>query len=175
MPWKEGPDLLWMNAFALSPDCLRGVDGPYKAGVSHISRKTGYKISDRYKECGPSEGDLPTVRGGLTATAISCRCKSRRLFLNLKQDKPHWGAIREKLLLPLCERSQSSCAKHHPHAVLDRRWSDQSHAAPTGTCRGGTALSLGLTDYIGEFLLGNKKYCYPLTVTGSRFALSAAL
>jgi transposase InsO family protein len=45
----------------------------------------------------------------------------------------------------------------------------------------GTGLSLGqqpndlwCTDYKGEFLLGNHKYCYPLTVTdhASRFLLA---
>jgi len=93
------------------------------------------------------------------------------VIVRLKREYPSWGApkIREKL------RRQST-APHLPaistvHAVLDRyglvrRRRRRRHAAT------GTALSrptepnvLWCADYKGEFMLGDRRYCYPLTIT----------
>jgi transposase InsO family protein len=61
------------------------------------------------------------------------------------------------------------------HGLVERRSSRSRRRAQ------GTALSFGqrpnelwCTDYKGEFLLGNRQYCYPLTVTdhASRFLLT---
>ena len=101
-------------------------------------------------------------------------------ILTLKQDKPHWGArkIREKLL----RRFSSEVKVPAPstiHAVLDGHGLVKRMRRRRGRAEG-TALSLGqkpnelwCTDYKGEFLLGNQKYCYPLTVTdhASRYLL----
>lgn len=65
------------------------------------------------------------------------------------------------------------------HAVLDRHGLVKRMARPR-TRAEGTPLSDGLrpndlwcTDYKGEFQLGDKRYCYPLTVTdhASRYLL----
>ena len=65
------------------------------------------------------------------------------------------------------------------HAVLDRHGL-VSRARRSRTRAQGTPLSAGLqpnelwcTDYKGEFQLGDKRYCYPLTVTdhASRYLL----
>src|SRR5207244_8286479 len=65
------------------------------------------------------------------------------------------------------------------HALLDRHGLVQRQGRKRNPAQG-TPLSLGqkpnelwCTDYKGEFRLGNKKYCYPLTVTdhASRFLL----
>jgi hypothetical protein len=65
------------------------------------------------------------------------------------------------------------------HAILDRH-DLVARASRTRTRAEGTPLSVGLnpndlwcTDYKGEFQLGNKHYCYPLTVTdySSRYLL----
>ena len=65
------------------------------------------------------------------------------------------------------------------HAVLDRHGL-VSHPVRSRTRAQGTPLSEGLspndlwcTDYKGEFMLADKRYCYPLTVTdhASRFLL----
>ena len=42
-----------------------------------ISRKTGYKIFDRYKDCGVA-GASPTAVAGPIATPIGCRRSSKR-------------------------------------------------------------------------------------------------
>src|SRR5437764_8267668 len=101
-------------------------------------------------------------------------------MVRLKRGYPGWGApkIREKL------RRQST-APHLPaistvHAVLDRhglvrRRRRRRHAA-TGTelSRPTEPNALWCADYKGEFMLGNRRYCYPLTIidSASRFLLT---
>src|SRR5262249_40550076 len=72
-------------------------------------------------------------------------------------------------------------AKSTIHAVLDRHGPVERRSSRSRKRAQGTALPLGQspnelwsTDYKGEFLLGNRQYCYPLTVTDhpSRFLLT---
>ncbi len=83
-----------------------------------ISRKPGYKIFDRYKDCGlealTDRSRRPFRRANRLPAPIEVR------IVRLKREYPAWGApkIREKL------RQQSALA-HLPaistvHAVLDR-------------------------------------------------------
>ena len=89
-----------------------------------------------------------------------------------KREKPHWGArkIRERLLRRLL-RAIKVPAASTGHAVLDRH-GPVTRAARLRIRAEGTPLSDGLgpndlrsTDYKGEFQLGEKRDCYPLTVT----------
>jgi transposase InsO family protein len=101
-------------------------------------------------------------------------------FSPSKREKPYWGArkIRERLLRRFsCEVKVP--ARSTIHAVLDRHGLVQRRGRRRNYAQG-TPLSLGqkpnelwCTDYKAEFLLGNKKYCYPLTVTdhASRYLL----
>jgi transposase InsO family protein len=102
------------------------------------------------------------------------------LIISFKRAKPHWGArkLRELLLRRLAGEVRVP-AISTIHAVLDRhglvkRMNKRRNRA------NGTPLSAGLApndlwcaDYKGEFQLGNKAYCYPLTVTdhASRYLL----
>src|SRR5215469_9270352 len=143
-----------------------------------ISRKTGYKIVDRYQECGLQGLTDRSRRPFRYANKLPFQVEN--FILNVKREHSSWGArkIRERL-----KRRFSGIplpAKSTIHAVLDRHG--------LGTRRGrirrraqGTALSLGdrpnelwCTDYKGEFQLGNQHYCYPLTITdhASRFLLA---
>ncbi len=101
-------------------------------------------------------------------------------IVSAKREKPHWGArkIRERLLrrLPHAIKVPASSTVH---AVLDRHGLVTRAARPR-TRAEGTPLSDGrspndlwCTDYKGEFQLGDKRYCYPLTVTdhASRYLL----
>src|SRR5690242_21138998 len=94
--------------------------------------------------------------------------------------KPRWGArqIRERLLRRLPHAIKVPAAST-VHAVLDRHGLVTRAARPRTRAQG-TPLSDGLspndlwsTDYKGEFQLGDKRYCYPLTVTdhASRYLL----
>jgi len=144
----------------------------------NISRKTGYKIFDRYKECGLEGISDRTRRPHRYGNQLPVQVETA--ILTLKQDKPHWGArkIREKLLRRFASEVRVP-AQSTIHAVLDRHGLVKRRGRRRGRAEG-TALSLGqkpnelwCTDYKGEFLLGNQKYCYPLTVTdhASRYLL----
>jgi transposase InsO family protein len=143
-----------------------------------ISRKTGYKIFDRYQEHGLEALTDRSRRPVRYANQLPGQIEA--LIVSLKRDKPHWGArkIRELLLRRLAGDVRVP-AISTIHAVLDRhglvkRMNKRRNRA------NGTPLSAGLmpndlwcADYKGEFQLGNKAYCYPLTVTdhASRYLL----
>ena len=141
-----------------------------------ISRKTGYKIFDRYQECGVQ---------GLTDRSRRPYRFGRQLpfqienyILNVKREHTSWGArkIRKRLLRRFS--GMTIPTKSTIHAVLDRlverRGRLRRRAQGTALSLGQTLNELWCTDYKGEFLLGNHKYCYPLTVTdhASRYLLS---
>ena len=143
-----------------------------------ISRKTGYKIFDRYQACG-IEGLTDRSRR-LYRYAHQLPFQVENFILNVKCEHGSWGArtIRERLM-----RRFSGIqipAKSTIHAVLDRYGLVERRGRVRRRAQG-TALSLGQqpnelwgTDYKGEFLLGNRQYCYPLTVTdhASRYLLT---
>src|SRR3954452_8621327 len=97
-----------------------------------------------------------------------------------KREKPNWGArkIRERLLRRLPHAVKvPACSTIH--AVLDRHGLVTRATRPR-TRTEGTPLSNGLcpndlwcTDHKGEFMLADKRYCYPLTVSdhSSRYVL----
>ncbi len=84
-----------------------------------ISRKTGYKIFNRYKDIG-IEGLAGSKSEPHTDTPTNCPSRLRKTILSIKQDHSTWGApkIREKLIkqFPMI----SLPAKSTIHAVLDR-------------------------------------------------------
>jgi len=143
-----------------------------------ISRKTGYKIFDRYKEHGLEALTDRSRRPVRYANQLPQQIEN--LIVRLKGDKPHWGArkVRELLVRRLAGDVRVP-AKSTVHAVLDRhglvkRIGRTRHRA-TGTqlSPGAAPNELWCVDFKGEFKLGNGQYCYPLTVTdhASRFLL----
>ena len=143
-----------------------------------VSRKTGYKIFDRYKEHGLSALSDRSRRPVRYANQLPQQVES--LIVRLKAEKPHWGArkIRELLVRRLGGDVRVP-AKSTIHAVLDRHGLVKRGGGPRHRARG-TPLSEGAmpndlwcADFKGEFKLGNGRYCYPLTVTdhASRFLL----
>ena len=143
-----------------------------------ISRKTGYKIFERYKDCGVAAFNDRSRRPYRQANRLPPQLEA--VIVRLKREYPGWGApkIREKL------RRQST-APHLPaistvHAVLDRHGLVQRRRRRRHTT-GATVLSrptepnaLWCADYKGEVMLGNRRYCYPLTITdfASRYLLT---
>jgi putative transposase len=142
-----------------------------------ISRKTGYKIFDRYQQSGVQGLTDRSRRPYRYVHELPFQVEN--YILNVKQEHPSRGArkIRERLL-----RRFSGIkipAKSSVHAVLDRHQLVERRGRSRPRAQG-TALSLGqrpnelwCTDYKGEFLLGNRQHCHPLTVTdhASRFLL----
>jgi putative transposase len=176
MPWKECHVVDERLRFV-----ARFLDGEPMASLCAqfgISRKTGYKIYARYKDCGAL---------GLTDRSRRPYRHANRLplviekwIVRLKHEYPEWGApkIRERLARR-CPELQCP-AISTVHAVLDR------HGLVTRRRRRrqraeGTALSwpsqpndLWCADYKGEFMLADRRYCYPLTITdfASRYLIS---
>ncbi len=176
MPWKERSVMDERMRFV-----VRIKDGESMATLCRefgISRKTGYKILERYEECG-LEGLNDRARRPLRY-ANQLPEQLEAAIVAAKREKPNWGArkIRERLLRRLPHEVRVP-AISTIHAILDRHGLI-TRAIRRRTRATGTPLSAGLkpnalwcTDYKGEFQLGNRQYCYPLTVTdhASRYLL----
>ena len=137
-----------------------------------ISRKTGYKIFNRYKKIGLEGLNDQTRRPLRYANQLPFQVESR--ILAIKKEYPNWGApkIREKLIREYPEIKTP--AKSTVHAVLDRNGLVKKRKRKRYRAEG-TPLkdvhqpnALWCADYKGEFKLGNKRYCYPLTITDYR-------
>jgi transposase len=84
-----------------------------------ISRKTGYRIFNRYREEGLEALCDRSRRPVRYANQLAVQIE--RLIVEAKRDKPHWGArkIRELLIRRLAGEVRIP-AKSTVHAVLDR-------------------------------------------------------
>lgn len=168
MPWKECHKVDEKLKFV-----SRFLDGEKIAVLCRefgISRVTGHSIIERYRQCGVQAFNDRSRRPYRQANQLPFQIE--KLILRIKQDKPHWGApkIRERLI-------NQYPSIHHPpakstvHAVLARhglvnsRKRRRHKAEGTGLGIATAPNELWCTDYKGEFMMGNKKYCYPLTVT----------
>src|SRR6201988_522996 len=175
MPWKECSVMDERVKFV-----ARRLGGEPMADLCRefgISRKTGYKIFDRYQECGIHGLTDRSRRPYRYANKLPFQVEN--YVLNVKREHPSWGArkIRERLIRRFS--GIAIPAKSTIHAVLDR-YGLVEHRGRVRRRAQGTELSCGknpnelwCTDFKGEFLLGNNQYCYPLTVTdhASRFLL----
>ena len=176
MPWRECYKMDERLRFV-----ARLLEGEKMAALCRefdISRKTGYKIFQRYKDCGLEGLTDRSRRPYRQANKLPFQVET--LIVKLKREHPSWGApkIREKLR----RRHEEICtpAISTVHAVLDR------HGLVTrrkrrGYQAQGTTLSsphhpndLWCADYKGEFMLTDRRYCYPLTITdfATRYLLS---
>jgi transposase InsO family protein len=143
-----------------------------------ITRRTGYKIFNRYKECGLEGLSDRSRRPYRHANQLPFQVE--RAILLIKKEYSNWGAakIREKLLRQFPDIQQPATSTIH--AILDRNGLVISRKRRRYKAKG-TELhdakrpnQLWCADYKGEFMLGNKKYCYPLTITDyhSRYLLA---
>jgi len=176
MPWKECKPMDERLRFV-----ARLLEGEKMAPLCREfgnSRKTGYKLFNRYKDQGLSglEDRPRTPYRHPNRTPFQVE----REILRLKQEYRSWGApkIRDKLikLFPAIKPPAVSTI----HAILDRhglvisRKRRRHKAQGTALCKASSPNQLWCADYKGEFRLGNRKYCYPLTITDfhSRYLLS---
>jgi transposase InsO family protein len=176
MPWKESSVMDERLRFVAR--LLEGEPMSELCREFGISRKTGYKIFDRYKEDGPVALSDRSRRPVRYANQLPEQVE--RLLVSTKREKPNWGArkIRELLVRRLAGDVRIP-AISTIHAVLDRYGLVKPSKGRRNQATG-TTLSPGLdpnalwcVDFKGEFKLGNGQYCYPLTVTdhASRFLL----
>ncbi len=176
MPWKECKPMDERLRFI-----ARLLEGEKMTGLCRefgISRVTGYKIYNRYKECGLDALNDRSRAPYRQANQLPFQVE--RTILGIKKEHPSWGApkIRDKLIrtYPMIKPPATSTV----HAVLDRNGLVERRKRRRYKAKGTTLRAahqpngLWCADYKGEFLLGNKKYCYPLTITDyrSRYLLS---
>jgi putative transposase len=144
-----------------------------------ISRKTGYKIFTRYKDIGLEGLTDRSRRPYRQANRLPFQVET--LIVALKREHPSWGApkIREKLRRRHPDLKPPAISTVHAvldrHGLVKRRRLRRRHKAQ------GTQLSkpcepndLWCADYKGEFMLADRRYCYPLTITdfASRYLIS---
>ncbi len=177
MAWKECNKMDQKLKFV-----ARLLEGEQMASLCreyNISRKTGYKVWNRYKEVGLEGLNDRSRRPYRQANQLPFQIEAQ--IIALKKEKPHWGAPKIRELL----RRKYPTIKHLPatstvHAILDRnglvkkKKKRRYKAQGTDLKHVTQSNDLWCADYKGEFLMGNKQYCYPLTITDyhSRFLLN---
>jgi putative transposase len=176
MPWKECHVVDERLRFI-----ARLLDGEKMAGLCAefgISRKTGYKIYHRYKDCGldglTDRSRRPQRHANQLPMAIE------KLIVRLKKEYPAWGApkIRERLRRRYpgvhCPAISTVHAVRDRHGLVRRRRARRYRAKGTALSRPAQPNALWCADYKGEFMLADRRYCYPLTISdfASRYLLS---
>src|SRR5258708_3849082 len=176
MPWKECHVMDERLRFV-----ARLLDGEKMAPLCAefgISRKTGYKIYDRYKDSGGQAFTDRSRRPYRQANRLPAPIEAT--IVRLKREYPGWGApkIREKLRQrvtpPLLPAISTVHAVLDRHGLVHRRRRRRSVPSATALSRPTEPNALWCADYKGEFMLGNRRYCYPLTITdfASRYLLT---
>jgi putative transposase len=177
MPWKECHVVDERARFV-----ARLMDGEKMTALCEefgISRKTGYKIAQRYQRIGVRGLSDRSRRPYRHANQLPLAVET--LIVRLKKDYPTWGApkIRERLRQRWPDVACPAIST--VHAVLDRHGlvahrRRRRRPRLTGTSLAAVSHANGLwcADYKGEFLLRNHRYCYPLTITdyASRYLLA---
>jgi putative transposase len=143
-----------------------------------ISRKTGYKIFQRYKDCGLEGLTDRTRRPYRQANQLPMQIE--RLIVRLKKEKPAWGApkIRERLRRQYPDVRTPAISTVHAvldrHGLVKRRRRRRYKAEGTALSKADRPNELWCADYKGEFMLADRRYCYPLTISdfSSRYLLA---
>lgn len=144
-----------------------------------ISRTTGHKIWSRYQESGATalqnRSRTPHAHPNRTPFAVE------QLIVRLKKEKPRWGAPKLRELIVRRYRDLQPPAVSTIHCILARhdlvhskrrRTKFSAIAGYLSTPRGPN--DLWCTDFKGQFRMGSRVYCFPLTITDftSRYLIS---
>lgn len=167
MPWKETCVLNEKTKFV-----ARLMDGEKMSHLCEeigISRKTGYKIWNRYQNV----GHHALVDRARTPHRFANQLPEQveRTILKLKKERPQFGAPKIRELIHRRFPHLRTPAVSTIHAVLDRhglvehRRKRRYRAQGTELGNSKTPNDLWCTDFKGEFMLSDRRYCYPLTVT----------
>jgi len=159
----------------------RLLDGEKMAALCRefdISRKTGYKIFQRYQDCGVQGLNDRTRRPYRHANRLPFQIE--KLIVQLKRERPSWGApkIRERLRRRYRDIHAPAISTVHAvlyrHGLVDHGRKRRYKAQGTALSRPLAPNDLWCADYKGEFMLANRQYCYPLTTTdfASRYLLA---
>jgi putative transposase len=177
MPWKETSVMDERMRFV-----GRLLSGEKMAPLCRefgISRVTGHKIWNRYKEDGArgvySRSRAPHKHPNQLPFEVE------QLIVRLKKEKPRWGApkIRELVLrrypdIKLPATSTVHCVLDRHGLVNKAKKRSKHRAIATYLSIPEKPNDLWCTDFKGQFKMKNNNYCYPLTLTdfASRFVIS---
>jgi putative transposase len=175
MPWRECTKMDERMRFV-----NRVLEGEKMAVLCRefdISRNTGYKLFNRYKNCGMEGLTDRSRRPYRQANRLPFQIEN--LILQIKHQHSSWGAHKIRDKIKLLHSTIHLPAISTVHAVLDRH-DLVSNGRKRRFRAEGTQLSIATrpndlwcVDYKGEFMLADKRYCYPLTITDytSRYLL----
>jgi transposase InsO family protein len=170
MPWNECKPMDERLRFV-----ARLLEGEKMAPLCRefgVSRVTGYKIFERYKACG-LDGLYDRSKAPYRQ-ANKLPFQVERTILGIKKEHASWGApkIRDKLIRQYPMIPPPAVSTIHAaldrHGLVKRRKRRRPKACGTPLTAAHTPNGLWCADYKGEFLLGNKQYCYPLTISDYR-------
>lgn len=176
MPWKETNVLEERMKFI-----ARYLEGEKISRLCEefgISRKTGHKIINRYEADGAS--GLQSRSSVALRNRKTTPLEIQKLILEVKKKYPAWGAPKISELLKRRHSDIKIPVISTIHAILDKnglvkpRSQRQRYRAQGTNLRPTTAPNdLWCIDYKGQFLLENRQYCYPLTISDhfSRYLL----
>ena len=176
MPWKECNIMNERMKFVLRLD-----DGERMSDLCRefgISRKTGYKIWNRYNEGGLDglfdESKKPLSNPNQTPESVE------RIILKLKKERETWGPTKLREYLMKKHRNISFPSRNTFHNILlkndlvKRRRKRTYKATGTNLRKTDRPNDLWCADFKGQFKMKSGKYCYPLTITDhfSRYLLT---
>lgn len=176
MPWKRS--VIMDERMKFIGRLLEGEKMAELCREYDISRKTGYKFWNRYKDVGLKGLTDRARRPMRYANQLPIQLKKE--ILRIKRDKPSWGAPKIREILRRKYPEVKTPAKSTIHCILDRHGLVKRRKRRRFKAKGTPLLDqhnpndLWCADYKGEFMLANKQYCYPLTITDypSRFLLT---
>jgi transposase InsO family protein len=177
MPWKEtGPmDQRVRFVAALGTGGLSMSEACRLFGVS---RKTGYKWLERYKELGPAGLQDQSRAPKVVPWAVDAKMAER--LVNVRQKHPGWGARkildylryrRPRLKLPAASTVADLYRRRGLIASRPRRTKPERAGTPLAHVQGPN--EGWCADFKGHFRVGDGRRCDPLTITDafSRFLL----
>ena len=177
MPWKE--TCVMDERMKFIGRLLSGEKMAPMCREFGISRVTGYKIWSRYQAFGSvalfDQSRAPHKHPNQTPFEIEA------LIVRLKKEKPTWGAPKIRELVSKRYVSIKLPSVSTVHEILDRhdlvkrkRKRNPYRATATYLSNPTQANDLWCVDFKGEFKLGSKVYCYPLTISdfATRFLIN---
>ncbi|OGQ46492.1 MAG: hypothetical protein A3I05_00740 [Deltaproteobacteria bacterium RIFCSPLOWO2_02_FULL_44_10] len=176
MPWKESNIMSERMCFV-----SRLIAGERMTDLCReygISRKTGYKFWGRYKMFGPN-GLCDESRAPITIPHRTS-AELQKWIIEWKEKHPTWGAKKIKVELERSQKGLCIPSFQTVHNILlkaghvKRRKQRRRVPGYAGKLKPSVYPNeIWGADFKGEFLLGNQKYCYPLTISDhySRYLL----
>lgn len=172
MPWTDTDPVTERHKFILAhqKDLFTMSELCQRFG---ISRKTGYKWLTRYRDGGlqalDDQSRAPKTIPHRTPPPVE------EALVALRRRHPHWGA--RKLLVVLARRRPDLAHRYglpaastttdilRRHGLIEPKRPRRKHRPARSTPIAAEAPNdVWTADFKGEFLLGSRRYCYPLTV-----------